>query len=65
MNPSHYPSIELCRKLTEIGFPKTQYRTDGTTIIEDNFAFDYSKWDACPSVMEMIIYMKANNISNK
>ena len=23
MNPLHYPSLELCKKLTEIGFPKT------------------------------------------
>jgi hypothetical protein len=24
MNTSHYPSLELCRKLTEAGFPETQ-----------------------------------------
>lgn len=24
MNTSHYPSLELCKKLTEIGFPETE-----------------------------------------
>lgn len=25
MNTSHYPSLELCKKLRDIGFPKTEY----------------------------------------
>jgi len=24
MNPLHFPSLELCKKLTEAGFPRTQ-----------------------------------------
>lgn len=52
MNTSHYPSLELCKKLTAIGFPKTK-----------EYAVDYH-WDfveddnlVCPSVMEMLDVM--------
>lgn len=52
MNHSHYPSLELCKKLTAIGFPKTK-----------EYAVDYH-WDfveddnlVCPSVMEMLDVM--------
>ena len=60
MNPSHYPSLELCRKLQEIGFPETTlFRYVSTARIE--------KWGnewtianqkiLCPSVMEMLDVM--------
>lgn len=57
----HYPSLELCKKLTEIGFPETainyeQLKTDE----EADFSIWYfAKSSAyniyrCPSVMEML-----------
>ncbi len=50
MKSSHYPSLELCRKLTEIGFPKTQLKQAKYGTEND---FDY----VCPSVMEMLDVM--------
>ena len=55
MNPSHYPSFEICKKLTSIGFPKTSIHYYGT--------MDWRIFDDCapvkakyvrPSVMELI-----------
>lgn len=59
MNSSHYPSLELCKKLTEIGFPKN---TDA--VFHKNLDDNPRHWDSstmqrihyyvCPSVMEML-----------
>lgn len=50
MNTSHYPSLELCKKLTEIGFPETEYKP--TQYLNSEFN-EY----VCPSVMEMLDVM--------
>ena len=47
MNPLHYPSIELCKKLTEAGFPETEYKP--TQYLNSEFN-EY----VCPSVMELL-----------
>lgn len=57
MNTSHYPSIELCKKLTEIGFPTTfQHTWDSLwTVI---WCLEVPEWMyVCPSVMEMLDVM--------
>lgn len=57
MNTSHYPSLELCRKLTEIGFPTTfQHIWDsGWTVI---WCWEIPEWMyVSPSVMEMLDVM--------
>ena len=58
MNTSHYPSLELCKKLTEIGFPDTEFiiweynwRTKIWWNAETNDIF------FCPSIMEMLDVM--------
>ena len=52
MNTSHYPSLELCKKLTEIGFPETeQSRRVPINEMETNiYVF--------PSLMEMLDVLK-------
>ena len=59
MNSSHYPSLELCRKLTSIGFPDTEkkwYKFDF-----DSYGINSFKTEPfvalCPSVMEMLDVM--------
>lgn len=54
MNTSHYPSLELCEKLTNIGFPKTENRIRISD--DDWYNFDEDFW-VCPSVMEMLDVM--------
>lgn len=59
MNESHYPSLELCKKLKEIGFPDTEY-----SYVQDldwkDFIYKYKDYgrdeytSVCPSVMEML-----------
>lgn len=63
MNPLHYPSLELCKKLTEIGFPSTVY-SNGSWWIDSITYEKYSEnWKdktyrtVCPSVMEMLDVM--------
>lgn len=72
MNPSHYPKLELCKKLTEIGFPETDLcygETKKAYIpekiqIRDWYSVD-AEWSVfiniwvCPSVMEMLDEMPA------
>lgn len=62
MNSSHYPSLELCKKLTEIGFPETekQWRISWfwkEYILSENWidTEEVKKfvW-VCPSIMEML-----------
>lgn len=60
MKTEHYPSLELCKKLTEIGFPESKYFYLADWIKES----DWFIWTTdephiyfnavCPSVMEMI-----------
>lgn len=62
MNKLHYPDIERCKKLTEIGFPQTKW----IALITDYGYEDgdrFTAWNGfwlCPSVMELldVIYWK-------
>jgi hypothetical protein len=66
MNNSHYPSIELCKKLTEIGFPRTEMwmldflyeRPNQWDIFEYDFSLDCEdhEWTTykCPSIAELL-----------
>ena len=60
MNTLHYPSLELCERLTEIGFPETEIficnRTLKPKIVykKDKWTFDYENCIVHPSVMEML-----------
>lgn len=61
MNPLHYPDLERCKKLTEIGFPETElfYSRWANKARVEYFINreEYSKRDdrfLCPSVMEML-----------
>lgn len=77
MNPLHYPSLELCKKLTEIGFPKTymkmhwneKYWFEPCTQWSFLSSLTGSVWKTydyrCPSVMEMLDVMpKSIEIAN-
>lgn len=60
MNSLHYPSLKLCKKLTEIGFPTTfQHIWDyGWTII---WCWEIPEWMyVSPSVMEMLDEMPSD-----
>jgi hypothetical protein len=48
MNTSHYPSLELCKRLTEAGFPETEIMRDSIN--------PYRIWwqDVCPSIAELL-----------
>ena len=52
MKIEHYPSLELCRNLTEAGFPETEKFMDYKWNI-------YSEWEiyhisVCPSIAELL-----------
>lgn len=58
-NPLHYPSLELCKKLTEIGFPDVWRCIWSTGNIYDTpYKCNPERGDlrfyVCPSVMDMI-----------
>lgn len=55
MNTLHYPSLELCKKLTEIGFPATEKVIDEFGNIYD--IAPWNEWFIMPSVMEMLDVM--------
>lgn len=55
MNTLHYPSLELCKKLTEISFPKTENYIDDKWYISD-----FKETYVCPSVMEMLDVIPEN-----
>ncbi len=66
MKQEHYPSLELCKKLTEIGFPKTQHtysfwwdkcEEEFTIVDEDDDGVSRTEFYRCPSVMEMLDVM--------
>ena len=68
MTSLHYPSLELCKKLTEAGFPRTEmyigeYRHTQlnkefeVTIRDSCYEWDYETFRNvwfCPSVMELL-----------
>lgn len=57
MNPSHFPSLELCKKLTEIGFPEAtscHWRKDSKGVYDTTFWPWNDESFVCPSVMEML-----------
>ena len=63
MTSLHYPSIELCRKLTEIGFLATRdrYEADWKIVLwESSNQFMWAWQYVCPSVMEMLDVMPAD-----
>lgn len=55
-NPAHHPDLELCKKLTEAGFPVTELYFDSHTIEPISEWFWISTdWEyVCPSVMELL-----------
>lgn len=64
MNKLHYPSLELCKKLTEIEFPETEHiyaycrwtEEDANQVRKEEaeeWKF-YNQVAICPSVMEML-----------
>jgi len=67
MNPAHYPSLDLCKKLTEEGFPQTemyiwefrhrQLNKEFEITIRDNcYEWDYEEFrnfSFCPSIAEL------------
>lgn len=60
MNPLHYPDLERCKKLTEIGFPETEnYLYENLYIVKKGLDVDLARHNkvpvfVCPSVMEML-----------
>lgn len=78
MDDKHYPSLELCKKLTEIGFPQTEnFWTDYKftqvketkeyhwTIRDTIWTSDYEyirEFYLCPSVMEMLDVIPKSDI---
>jgi len=68
MNPLHYPSLELCKKLTEAGFPRTEYQYEKNNNKRSQAFWDIKFWNnwysylsndwlleaVCPSVMELL-----------
>lgn len=67
MNTNHYPSLELCKKLTEIGFPETEHTyafcrwtEKDASLVRKEEAQEwkcYTEVGKCPSVMEMLDVM--------
>lgn len=67
-NPLHYPTLDRCKKLTDLGFPDTE---NGYFKEKDDTEFIFTKnyWETnnplydryvCPSVMEMIDVLQSN-----
>lgn len=52
-NTDHYPSLELCKKLKEIGFPHTEFSYYPEIWKVMMFSKNSVTWP-CPSVMEML-----------
>ena len=71
MKQEHYPSLELCKKLTEIGFPKTQHtysfwwdkcEEEFTIVDEDDDGVSRTEFYRCPSVMEMLDELRKTDL---
>ena len=57
MNTNHYPSLELCKKLTEIWFPTT-FKHIWDSLWTVIWCLEVPEWMyVCPSVMEMLDVM--------
>jgi hypothetical protein len=62
MDTAHYPSLELCQKLTAHGFPKTekhwstmeQYRRPPEILESDDLVSPLSSIYCCPSIAELL-----------
>lgn len=55
MKTEHYPSLELCQKLTDIGFPVCDHFWQYGKICNSwHDAMIFSEASVCPSVMEML-----------
>ena len=59
MNSTHYPSLELCKKLTEDGFPETYLSMISWVIQEKRGVSSIEYFQGvvplvCPSVMELL-----------
>ncbi len=68
MTSLHYPSLELCKKLTEAGFPRTEYQYEQNNNKRSQAFWDIKFWNnwysytdnnwlleaVCPSVMELL-----------
>lgn len=77
MNSLHYPSLELCKKLTEIGFPFTENQLLNREAVclkcwsvppwPMRCNCEYEEWIKIhfvyPSAMEMLDYIRQNNVS--
>ena len=64
MNTSHYPSLELCKELTDIGFPEpTEKYYVRDWIVDKEWMKENWPCDCaiCPSVMEMLDVMPENS----
>ena len=49
MNASHYPSLELCKNLTEAGFPATEMYIGEYRHTQLNKEFEITIRDSCYS----------------
>ena len=62
MNSSHYPSLELCKRLTENNFPRTEkvtfieYNSDNRAIMDSTIFTDFHEDNflVCPSIAELL-----------
>ena len=57
MNTSHYPSLELCKRLTEAGFPRfDMYRNSYWVYNKRIEWFEIIEYDdyVCPSIAELL-----------
>lgn len=55
MTPTHYPSLDRCQKLTELGFPHTAMHFEKwcESFTDTESSYDDDEY-VCPSVMEML-----------
>ena len=58
MNQNHYPSLELCKKLTEMGFPKTEKCYNDAEIRNDIEYTRDAEYNVCPSIAELLDELK-------
>jgi hypothetical protein len=68
MNPSHFPSLDRCKRLTELGFPETEcawFKNKSIIATKKEMRFENRPVEmtqvgilkelvVCPSVMEMM-----------
>lgn len=62
LNIEHYPSLDFCKKLTEIGFPSTELYFDSHAVDKIDWYGITSDWEyVCPSVMELLDVITEDN----